>query len=312
QLPPPDPSKYPDSLPILGDVTPPRDILHDPSQIILARDNKTWLLYTTGTGIRMRASTDKVTWHNIGYVFGSGKWNETTQPEQTFAFLSRKSPILWAPDVTYYNGFYWLVYSASQTGINKSGIFLAKSITGLPGNWTDEGMIISSDKSDNFNAIDPSRVMDEKGQWWLTFGSYWTGEHLILNSDKFVFHRAGGASLEASFIFKWEKYWFLFTSFGSCCSGKDSTYSVRVARSKTLGGPYVDANGVKSLDGGGTEILSSHRTATRPYWGTGGQSVFLDEKGQPFLVYHYSGVGISDYHIGLNNLTFRTGWPVVI
>ena len=39
----------------------------------------------------------------------------------------------------------------------------------------DQGKIISSDKGDDWNAIDPNVVLDEQQQPWLSFGSFWGG-----------------------------------------------------------------------------------------------------------------------------------------
>jgi arabinan endo-1,5-alpha-L-arabinosidase len=41
--------------------------------------------------------------------------------------------------------------------------------------WTDHGLVLLSRSEDGFNAIDPNLVLDEKGQPWLAFGSFWTG-----------------------------------------------------------------------------------------------------------------------------------------
>ena len=37
--------------------------------------------------------------------------------------------------------------------------------------WADQGKVIGSSASDDWNAIDPNIVLDETGQPWLSFGS---------------------------------------------------------------------------------------------------------------------------------------------
>src|SRR6185369_15576524 len=86
---------------------------------------------------------------------------------------------LWAPDISYFNGQYHLYYSVSTFGSNRSSIGLATNQTLDPGSdkyrWVDHGKIISSNTSDDWNAIDPNVVFDEQDQPWLAFGSFWSG-----------------------------------------------------------------------------------------------------------------------------------------
>ena len=37
-----------------------------------------------------------------------------------------------------------------------------------------------------------------------------------------------------------ERKWLLFVNWGACCSGKDSTYEIRVGMADTPEGPFVD------------------------------------------------------------------------
>ena len=41
--------------------------------------------------------------------------------------------------------------------------------------WVDEGEILRSHPGDQWNAIDPNLVLDENGEPWLTWGSFWNG-----------------------------------------------------------------------------------------------------------------------------------------
>ena len=71
-----------------------------------------------------------------------------------------------------------------------------------------------------------------------------------------------GGSVEAPFIIRHGKYWYLFVSFDRCCRGARSTYNVVVGRSKSVTGPYVDKDGTPMTDGGGTLVIE----ATTPNW----------------------------------------------
>ncbi len=84
---------------------------------------------------------------------------------------------LWAPDISYFDGGYHLYYAFSVFGKNTSGVALLTNKTLNPSSpnfrWVDKGLVLRSRREDNFNAIDPNLVIDEKGQTRLAFGSFW-------------------------------------------------------------------------------------------------------------------------------------------
>ncbi len=51
---------------------------------------------------------------------------------------------------------------------------------------------------------------------------------------------AGPNAIEAPFIFKKDKYYYLFASIDYCCKGVNSTYKMIVGRAKEVLGPYLD------------------------------------------------------------------------
>jgi len=52
--------------------------------------------------------------------------------------------------------------------------------------WIDHGKIIQSyPGKTNWNAIDPNIIADEKGNAWMTFGSFWDGlKQVKLKKDR--------------------------------------------------------------------------------------------------------------------------------
>jgi arabinan endo-1,5-alpha-L-arabinosidase len=72
-----------------------------------------------------------------------------------------------------------LYYAGSTFGSRRSVIGLATNVTLDPNRpdyaWVDEGEVIASSPTDDWNAIDPNLVLDENQQPWLAFGSYWSG-----------------------------------------------------------------------------------------------------------------------------------------
>ncbi|KAF3348835.1 Inositol 2-dehydrogenase [Verticillium dahliae VDG2] len=201
---------------------------------------------------------------------------------------------LWASDLSYRDGLYHLYYSASSFGTSRSAIFYATSPTGASGSWTDKGL----------------------GRIWMSFGSFWSGIKMIridprtgkrMGSD---FHSlasrpANGGAVEAPVIVYRNGYYFLWVSFDSCCKGAASTYRIMVGRSKSITGPYVDKAGKQMMQGGGTQMMSSHGTTHGP----GHNAVLADGDGDVFLYHYYRNDGVAQ--IGINRLRYTNGWPVV-
>lgn len=296
--PPTPPASYPVPAAVGGDVG-----VHDPT--IVRRPGGGYLLAHTGDNIALKTSTDRVTFRNAGAVFpGGAPWTTT---------YTGGSRNLWAPHLSYRNNQYYLYYSASTFGSNRSAIFLATSPTGASGSWTDRGLVIESRPSDNFNAIDPHLTVDDQGRWWLSFGSFWSGIKMIA-IDPSTGRRAdstlrdlagrGGGAIEAPTLVKRGAYYYLYVSFDTCCQGAASTYRVMVGRSTSVTGPFIDRAGTPMTAGGGTQILSGHGTVNGP----GHQDILVDSDGD-HLVYHYyarNGTAL----LGINRLGYdAAGWP---
>ncbi|KZV75708.1 glycoside hydrolase family 43 protein [Peniophora sp. CONT] len=290
---------YPNPGKVTGDVN-----VHDPS---LCKDSagKYWL-FSTGVGIEIRTSTDRTAWTYVGLVWPNGA------PSSTDTYTGTTNGALWAPDCTYVNGQFYLYYAASSFGSQKSAIFFAKSTTGAPGSWTDQGLVTSTKSGDSYNAIDPNLLIDGS-TWRLSLGSFWTGiKEVTLGSSTgkpssttftSLAQRSGDDALEASAIFKQGSYYYLFTSWDKCCSGLSSTYNIRVGRSSSATGPFVDKSGVALTSGGGTLVLETHGSIVGP----GGQDILSDSDGV-LLVYHY--YTSTSSLLGINLLDFSSGWPV--
>ncbi|MEZ4607536.1 MAG: family 43 glycosylhydrolase [Deinococcales bacterium] len=96
--------------------------------------------------------------------FGRPKWIKDIVPAVTD---------LWAPDIAKVGERYFLYYSASSFGENRSIIGLATNTTLDPHHpdykWQDEGMVIASNEGDNWNAIDPNFILDATGKGLVGF-----------------------------------------------------------------------------------------------------------------------------------------------
>lgn len=287
--------------------------IHDP---VIIKQDDTYYLYCTGPRIPTRSSKDLHDWKGVrpGPLPEIPEWAQEYVP---------KADSIWAPDISFHNGKYYLYYSVSTFGSNHSCIGLETNVTLNPEDpdykWEDQGMVIASDNPDNYNCIDPNLVIDTDGNAWLAFGSFWSGikmrrlnneTGLLSDEDTKLYSLAtrfeNSGSIEAPFIIHKDDYYYLFASFDFCCRGADSTYNVRVGRSETVTGPYVDKEGVEMLKGGGTQITFP----TSRYRGPGHNSI-LQEDGQYWIVYHaYDAVNTGTPTLRIVPLQWdEDGWP---
>lgn len=251
---------------------------------------------------------------------------------------------VWAPSVMYANGMYYQYYSIPVEPDSVGGeaiIGLATSSTPY-GPWTDGGFIVSSWSNTtntpitsnygwnfvagtSYNAIDPAPFVSADGNWYMVFGSWFDGTHLIqldpstgrmksgTSVSPIIATRYGGE--EGPFIYPWvvngTQYYYYFASANACCSAT-SPYRIIVGRSTSPTGPFLDRGGLDLASDGGTILLSTHGNIVGP----GGQSVFTDIVNgvqTPTLVYHYyDGNKNGTPTLGINRLGFTTdGWPYV-
>lgn len=272
--------------------------VHDPCAI---REGDTYYIFSTNLGsagggqIPWRSSKDLVTWEKGGTVLSSlPSWATDAVPG---------TEGVWAPDISFVGGRYLLYYACSTFGKNRSAIGLATNATLNPSaanyKWVDQGLVFESRPGDDFNAIDPSHVVDRGGRHWLTFGSFWGGIKLIeldpatgkpLAGKPQVFTLAkrptddpGLDAIEAPFIIERGGYYYLFCAFDFCCRGENSNYYTVVGRSPNISGPYGDRNRYAMTTGNGTVVLK-HDSAAR-WRGPGGASILRDGA-QDYIVYH--------------------------
>jgi len=291
----------------------PGDIhTHDPSMIM---QGHTYYVFSTGSGLEIRTSTNLTTWRYVGTVF-------TTIPSWVTAAVG---PItdLWAPDISYWNGLYHLYYAGSQFGSNTSVIGLATNTTLDPSSpryrWVDRGLIIRSTAADNWNAIDPNLVLDTAHNPWLVFGSFWSGIKLHRldartgtpsPTDTTLYplaYRPGSNAIEAPVIVHRTRYYYLFVSFDFCCRGARSTYRIMVGRATRVTGPYVDRQGSRMDQGAVTQVLASYGR----YRGPGGQSIVMDGPTYLLVYHYYDALDGGTFKLQIRPLRWTTdGWPL--
>ncbi len=240
---------------------------HDPT---IMYENGRWYEFQTGPGIFRKVSNDGFRWEPLPSVLPNGlSWWRFYVPQQ-------QGIDAWAPEVRAYNGRVWMYYSVSSFGSNNSIIGLLSASSLAADNWRDEGLVVRSRTSDNFNAIDPDLVIDANNDPWLAYGSFWSGIKLTrLNPSTMkptgtvysLANRSGG--IEAPTVVYRNGYYYLFVSVGRCCDGVNSTYQIRYGRSRNITGPYLDKSGNDMRNGGGSLL-----DAGNDRWiGPGGQDI---------------------------------------
>jgi len=261
--------------------------VHDPAII---KQGKVFYLFCTGPGIPIRTSTDLFNWQRSGVVFGE---QPTWRGEE---FRGRS---MWAPDISHFGGSYYLYYAVSQFGRNRSIIALATNKTldrdSPDYRWEDQGKVIETQTSDDWNAIDPNIVLDENQMPWLVMGSYWTGikmrridaqTGLLSNADTKLYSLASRPerprAVEAPFMIRHDGMYYLFVSFDRCCAGANSTYKTMVGRSKAVTGPFVDRENHPMMEGAATLVLEGQGSVRGP-----GHCAVLSDGSQDWLVHHF-------------------------
>jgi len=306
--------------------------VHDP---VMIKEGDTYYLFATGNGIAVWSSKDMQSWKKEAPVFDAAPiWALNAIP----GFKGH----IWAPDIYFEDGVYYLYYSVSAFGKNTSAIGVATNKTlnaqSPDFKWIDHGKLIQSvPGKTNWNAIDPNVTKDQKGTPWMVFGSFWDGIklvqldpdllHLAQNTDQMptIASRkttpgsvnppaiegnpadAGGNAIEAPFLFKKGKFYYLFASTDYCCKGEKSTYKIIVGRSKSIQGPYVDRNGQEMAHGGGTLLLQGNSD----WYGVGHNAVAAVD-GADYLIFHgYDAKDKGIPKLRIEQLVWQKGWPIV-
>jgi arabinan endo-1,5-alpha-L-arabinosidase len=290
-----------------GEVT-----IHDPSTVISEAGR--YYTFGTGNGIPILSSDDGWTWKRSGSLMSSvpgGKAGPET--------LARGGNNTWAPDVIRVGEQYFVYYSAPGTQPRSAiGLLAGRTLDPASPNyrWEDRGPVVWSDGVEDSNAIDPGVLFDRTdGRLWMVYGSYFGYIRLVELDPKTGLRRFPerkpvnvAINSEASILIQRDGWYYLLVTHGSCCQGANSTYNIRMGRSRKVTGPYLDNMGIDMIEGGGKLFASSRGRHIGP-----GHFGLLDlgdgaEKFSP----HYEadldrgGVSVLD----IRPLLWRDGWPV--
>ncbi|GAC16485.1 LamG-like jellyroll fold domain-containing protein [Aliiglaciecola lipolytica] len=251
----------------------------------------------------------------------------------------------WAADVIESpDGKFWFYYNhcaqdnpdtpeVDEVCWNRSYLGLAVS-DNIDGPYVDQGIFVRSGHRDGEldtypiegveayiqaqhpNAIDPAAFYDKDDNLWLVYGSY-SGGIFILAMDEstgmpeagqgFGTHLVGGnfEAIEGSYVIYSPEsdYYYLFWSNAGFAA--DDGYNIRVARSRTPQGPYLDADGNNVT---GATVANNYGTKLL------GSVLWESAFGDPSAQYGYNSPGhnsaLYDEELGKYLLFTHTRFPV--
>lgn len=197
------------------------------------------------------------------------------------------------------------------------------------------------------NAIDPGVFYDEAGNLWMVYGSWFGGIYMLEldentglrdynvtyptvtnQSDAYMGTKIGGgywASGEGAYIEYMtppgsnQGYYYLFLSYGHF--HPNGGYNMRIFRSTSPNGPYVDQNGNTPIFTKGTDNIGGNvgqRLMSNYQWGCNGysfkaqghNSVLMDDDGKLYVIYHTKFGGLGIFHqVRVHQLIMnKDGW----
>jgi len=286
-------------------------LIHDPSTIV--EENGRYYTYGTGNGIPVLSSEDGWTWRRAGSLMSAVPGGKAG-PE----VLARGGNNTWAPDVIHIGDNFFVYYSAPGTQPRSAiGLLVGRTLNPESPDykWEDRGPVVWSDGIEDSNAIDPGVLLDPDGRLWLVYGSYFGYIRLVELDPKTGQRRYPtrapvnvAINSEAAILIHRDGWYYLLVTHGSCCQGANSTYNIRMGRSRKVTGPYLDNMGIDMVEGGGKLFAASRGRHIGP-----GHFGLLDlGQGVEKFSLHYEadldrgGVSVLD----IRPLLWRDGWPV--
>ncbi len=336
--------------------------VHDPS--IVTSGDDIWAFGSHGASAH---TTDLIDWEQYTVDLSQNADNalfEDVYTELAETFEWAQTSTLWAADVIQLpDGRFAMYYNACEGSSPRSALGLATS-DAVDGPYENQGILLKSgmpgesenpgevyDARIHPNAVDPDAFYDADGDLWMVYGSYSGGIHILkldpetgepFPDQGYGTHLVGGnhSRIEAPTIqYDAESgYYYLYLSFGGLDAG--GGYNIRVARSTSPDGPYLDAEGndmadVKSdptlplfddatIQPYGVKLMGSHAFSHElgdpgdangiGYNSPGHNSWYQDpETGRMFLVFHARFPGSGEYHeVRVHQIYINAdGWPVV-
>ncbi len=258
-------------------------------------------------------SPDLVSWELVGMVF----------PDELPAWVHQSEPHLWAPDLVYHDGKFFVYYSAvarggrAGDGPHGIGVAWADHPAG-PYQSDDEPLVVGP----GFRNIDPMVFTDDDGKRYMYWGSAsqpllvqelsYDGRSLIGEPKPVLLPQGGPVIVDADlppqppheglvegpWVIKRSDYYYMFYSGDSFYPDR---YAVMVARATSPWGPFEKYPH--------NPIMRHNEKFTAP----GHNAIIQDDAGQDWMVYHAYDRDNMDLHrvMLIDKIEWRDGWPTV-
>lgn len=272
----------------------------------LVKVGSTYLLYSDGAGITVQSSADRSSFHRAGQALPA-------TPDWVNDRYGNKASVVQA-SVSFVGSQYVLLHSAYISDPRAASIGVAFSPTGQPNTFTQGHFILTSGTA---SATYPSLFAAPDGSYWLTSGlsEGGIGEYEIdtkrwavltqAANPNFLMYRYHGTRVGSSSggIFQHGPYTYRFETYFETAD----TQHIVVTRAANYYDTYTDRSDISEFQSGGTIILSTHGRVMSP----GHPSVFSDTDGD-FLVYDYHDTTDGKQHLGMNLISWESGWPTLM
>jgi arabinan endo-1,5-alpha-L-arabinosidase len=288
---------------------------HDPSRIVESNGK----FYFCGTGGGCAQSEDGLVWKQTGLRIPIPSWSTTYTDVGSYS----GNQGIWAPDIIFYKDKYYIYYSFCARPAAHApcvvGLYTTPTLDSTASNFrlTDAGKVVNNPTNAGvyqYSTIDPAPALDATGNLWSAWGS---GYGKDTSKQQIYVTRMTDAGLpfaddpgykppevqgyglqtggiEGSYIHYHAGYYYLFWNSGGCCSGTSSTYTVHIARSQTISGPYTGSKVWYSSNG--------------DIHGPGHVGIYSACGVERFTFHYYPNNGSI---LGENELTWGAdGWPV--
>ncbi|WP_117168285.1 arabinan endo-1,5-alpha-L-arabinosidase [Paraliobacillus sediminis] len=302
------------------------NFVHDPAII---KDGNWYYVFSTDAqfgqtdkaGIQIRKSQDLMNWQWVGRALDD-------VPKDAEEWTGAKG--LWAPEIVKYGNTYYMYYAASQFGKTQSFIGVATSDT-IEGPYTDLGEVFKSRQDEEGpNAIDANICFDKDEEPWMVYGSFFgglyvnkinqeTGKLLKYGRGKLIAkrHESVERAIEGPYIVYNPEfdYYYLFVSYDSLFSD----YNIRVARSKSIEGPYLDfhdndmTNTTLPPNDVGLKLLGGYKFNAGDGWVAPGHNSVLKDNDDYYVCHHVRAEKNKRWHyLHIRKIIWtKDGWPLI-